>query len=190
MATALEDLKILQAAEVIADEIWKQVGTWDAFARDTLGKQLVRAADSIGANIAESYGRFSYGEKLQFLYYARGSLFETKYWLNRAGKRELCTQNQHHDYAAQLAIVGQQLNAFAASLKSQRRENANGNKHELSEERAPYSTAPLESTPDHLLTEQDLFWLCEHADCDLVTDNPNTPALNLQSPISNIHAPN
>ncbi len=82
MALKFEELRVLQAAEAVADGIWRQVVRWGSFARDTVGKQMARAGDSIGANIAEAYGRFHYGEKLQFLYYARGSLFETKYWLN------------------------------------------------------------------------------------------------------------
>ena len=89
MATKLEDLRILRTTEDIADAVWKIVVQWDEFAKDVVGKQLAKAIDSIGANIAESYGRFNYGEKLQFLYYSRGSLFETKYWLNRAVVRGL-----------------------------------------------------------------------------------------------------
>jgi four helix bundle protein len=85
MAIGLEDLQILKLAEAVADSIWKRVGGWDEFARDTVGKQITRSADSIGANIAESFGRFNFGEKLQFLYYSRGSLFETKYWLIEQG---------------------------------------------------------------------------------------------------------
>ena len=70
MAMKFEELRVLQSAEVIADGIWQQVIQWDPLARDVVGKQLARASDSIGANIAEAFGRFHYGEKLQFLYYA------------------------------------------------------------------------------------------------------------------------
>ncbi len=79
MAIGLEDLQVLKSAETIADSIWKRVAGWDNFAKDVVGRQITRSADSIGANIAESFGRFNFGEKLQFLYYSRGSLFETKY---------------------------------------------------------------------------------------------------------------
>src|SRR5687767_3383066 len=113
MATELEDLKILQTVEGIADAVWKRVVQWDEFARDVVGKQLARAIDSIGANIAESYGRFNYGEKLQFLYYARGSLFETKYWLNRALVRGLMQAEEVKSYATRLSDVARQLNTFA-----------------------------------------------------------------------------
>src|SRR5574342_258805 len=105
MATELEDLKILQNMENIADAIWKCVVQWEEFAKDVVGKQMARATDSIGANIAESYGRFNYGEKLQFLYYSRGSLFEAKFWLNRALMRELMQAEEVKAYAARLSDV-------------------------------------------------------------------------------------
>src|SRR5919106_4456400 len=122
MATELEDLRILKTAEGVADAVWKQVVAWDEFAQDVVGKQLARATDSIGANIAESYGRFNYGEKLQFLYYSRGSLFETKYWLNRALVRELMEAEEIKAYTARLSDLARQLNTFANSLKSQRKD--------------------------------------------------------------------
>lgn len=115
-----EELKTLQTAEAVADAVWRQVMTWEPFAREAVGGQLARAVDSIGANIAESYGRFHYGEKLQFLYYARGSLFEAKYWLNRALARELMPSVQVAQHVAQLTDLARQLNAFGGGLKTQR----------------------------------------------------------------------
>jgi four helix bundle protein len=67
MALQFDDLRVPKAAEELADDLWQLVIGWDSFAKDVLGKQLARAADSIGANIAEAFGRYHYGEKLQFL---------------------------------------------------------------------------------------------------------------------------
>ena len=50
---SFEELRVYRLAETIADEIWTIVLKWNYLAKDTVGKQLVRAADSIGANIAE-----------------------------------------------------------------------------------------------------------------------------------------
>ena len=158
MATELEDLKILQAAERTADEVWKRVTQWDEFARDVVGKQLAKSADSIGANIAESYGRFNYGEKLQFLYYARGSLFETKYWLNRARIRELMRAEEVNDYTTRLSEVARQLNIFVNSLKSQRSDNKPAAKA-VREPEAEYSVSDWVEDTNPLFTESELNWL-------------------------------
>lgn len=146
MATELEDLRILKTAENVADSVWRQVVVWDEFAKDVVGKQLARSTDSIGANIAESFGRFNYGEKLQFLYYSRGSLFETKYWLNRALTRGLMQEEEVKAYSAQLSEVARQLNTFANSLKSQRKDD----KARAKSVREPAETYVVENPPDDL----------------------------------------
>jgi four helix bundle protein len=119
-----EELRTLQAAETVADAVWRQVVKWEPFAREVVGVQLTWAVDSIGANIAESYGLFHYGKKLQLLYYARGSLFEAKYWLNRALARQLMPSDQVTEHVAQLNDLARQLNTFGEGLKAQRRSPA------------------------------------------------------------------
>ena len=158
MATELEDLKILRRAESIADAVWKRVVKWDEFARDVVGKQLARSTDSISANIAESYGRFNYGEKLQFLYYARGSLFETKYWLNRALVRELMQTEEVKGHATHLSDVARQLNTFANNLKSQRKDTKPSSKS-IREPAAEYSVTDWLADTTPLFTDAELSWL-------------------------------
>ena len=121
MATELEDLEVLKAAEAVADGIWTDISKWDHFGKDTVGKQLVRAADSIGANIAEAYGRFHFGEKLKFLYYARGSLFETKFWLNRCRARELLEEQKANQYASALSEIARHRRHCAASFTAHKK---------------------------------------------------------------------
>jgi four helix bundle protein len=60
----VENLRIYQLSTQLANEIWKIVLTWNTFAKDTVGKQMVRAVDSIGANIAEGSGRGSARDNL------------------------------------------------------------------------------------------------------------------------------
>ena len=151
MATSFEDLRVLKLAEESADKIWKQVVQWDEFARDVVGKQMTRAADSLGANIAESFGRFNFGEKLQFLYYARGSLFETKYWLNRAKTRNLMSPMDVEEYVSGLTDIAKQLNSFAESLKSQR-----ASAKSIREPAAEYQAGLSREYPETLFDESDL----------------------------------
>jgi four helix bundle protein len=79
-----ERLKVYQLAEGLANEIWSVAITWDFFAKETVGKQPVRAADSIGANIAEGMGRRSFTEDRRFVRTGRGPLNETRHCLRRA----------------------------------------------------------------------------------------------------------
>ena len=92
--TNFERLQVYKLAERLADDIWVIVVKWNVFARDTVGKQLVKAADSIGANIAEGTGRGSFVDNRRFVRIARGSLNETQHWLRRAYKRQLLSSKE------------------------------------------------------------------------------------------------
>ena len=158
MTLLFEDLRVLQTAEVLADGIWHQIIRWDLFSREVVGNQLARAVDSIGANIAESFGRYHFGEKLQFLYYARGSLYETKYWLNRSKMRSLITNEQAEDYTTRLNSLGRELNAFAQTIKNQRYPDKTTNK--TRESPITYEVSSIsESYSTGLLTELDFNFL-------------------------------
>ena len=110
------DLEVYRLAEELADAIWEIVLKWDVLARDTVGKQLIRAADSIGANIAEGSGRDSPGDTRRFLRIARGSLFETRHWLRRACRRNLLSPEQIGKLSPIVAELGPRLNAYLRSI--------------------------------------------------------------------------
>jgi four helix bundle protein len=73
----------------LADDLHALVGPWPSFDRWSTGLQLVRAADSVGANIAEGLGRWHGPDRRRFLIIARGSLYEVEHWLLRAQARGL-----------------------------------------------------------------------------------------------------
>jgi four helix bundle protein len=62
----IEKLSSYQLAFTFSNKVWKEVVKWDYFAKDTVGKQFVKAADSISANIAEGFGRYSKKDKVRF----------------------------------------------------------------------------------------------------------------------------
>lgn len=107
-----QDLEVYQLAEELEDAVWAIVLKWDALARDTVGKQLIRAADSIGANIAEGSGRGSAGDTRRLLRIARGSLLETQHWLRRAFRRKLLTPDQTTTLQASIDKLPLKLNAL------------------------------------------------------------------------------
>ncbi|MBS4029523.1 MAG: four helix bundle protein [Ignavibacteriales bacterium] len=74
---------------------------------------------TIGANIAEGFGRFSFKENIQFCYYARGSLLETRHWLRRAKKRKLLSPQQESELKKTLQLLSPKLNAYIKVNKQQ-----------------------------------------------------------------------
>ncbi len=111
-----EKLRVYRLSERLSDQIWRMVTTWDNFARDTVGKQLVRAADSVGANIAEGCGRGSYVDNRRFVRIARGSLNETRHWLRRAFRRGLLTGEKIALLKPMLDELSPSLNAYLRSI--------------------------------------------------------------------------
>src|SRR5262245_18699646 len=111
-----ENLRIYRLSEELADGIWQTVSRWDSFARDTVGKQLVRAADSVGANIAEGSGRGSSQDYRRFLRMSRGSLYETLHWLRRAYQRKLLTSKQTSELRLIISELSPSLNAYLRSV--------------------------------------------------------------------------
>jgi len=115
---ALESLKVYAMSEDLADQVWLVASTWNSFARATIGHQIVRAADSVGANIAEGYGRASPADHQRFIRTARGSLYETRHFLRRADRRGLLTREQKLRLQDLLKNLLPALNGYLRSLGS------------------------------------------------------------------------
>ena len=111
-----EDLRVFKSAEAFADEVWDIVGDWEMFAKLTVGKQLVRSADSIGANIAEGTGRGASKDNQRFVRMARGSFNEAKYWVRRASRRNLIKPEEADKLNRMIEDIGPSLNAYLKSL--------------------------------------------------------------------------
>jgi four helix bundle protein len=111
-----EELRIFQLAEKLCDEIWDIATSWRYFEKNTVGMQLVKAADSIGANIAEGAGRGTPKDNQRFVRISRGSLNETKYWIRRAIRRNLINEEQSAYLKELIDELGPSLNAYLKSI--------------------------------------------------------------------------
>ncbi|QSJ19849.1 four helix bundle protein [Nostoc sp. UHCC 0702] len=111
-----EDLQVYKLSEKLGNEIWKIVMGWDNFSKDTIGKQIVRAADSIGANIAEGRGRYNFQDNKRFVKIARGSMNETIHWMRLAYSRNLLTNEQVNILKPIIDELSPKLNAYLNSI--------------------------------------------------------------------------
>jgi len=116
---AFEQLKVYQLAEQLADETWRAVQNWRTLAKNTVGAQMIRAADGIGANIAEGTGRTTYKDNRRFAGMARGSLYETIHWLRRAHVRGLLKPDQTKGLEDLVSNLGPCLNGYLRSIGKQ-----------------------------------------------------------------------
>jgi four helix bundle protein len=114
--TAFEKLDVYRLSEKLADNIWTITLGWKPYAKDTVGKQIVRAADSIGANIAEGIGRHNYQDNRRFVRIARGSLNEVMHWLRRAYRRDLLDQAEIDRLKPLIDELAPRLNAYLKSI--------------------------------------------------------------------------
>jgi four helix bundle protein len=114
---SFEDLQVYQIAEKLANKIWFIVSKWDYFTKETMGKQLVRSVDSIGANIAEGNGRYNHKDKERFIKIARGSLYETRHWLRLAFARNLLVKEDIDEIKPLVKELSPKLNAYLNSIK-------------------------------------------------------------------------
>jgi four helix bundle protein len=89
MPSEFRRLRAYELAVALARDLNGAVSRWDKWERWSLGIQLIRAADSIGANIAEATGRWHVADQRRVLYFARGSLYETEHWIAVAKDRGL-----------------------------------------------------------------------------------------------------
>ncbi|MCF8372312.1 MAG: four helix bundle protein [Bacteroidales bacterium] len=112
----LEELQVYQFSMDMGEKVWDIVDKWNYFQKDTVGKQLVRAADSVAANLSEGFGRYHYKEAKNFSYYSRGSLYETKTWLTKAFNRKLISEDEFQTFQTELNNIGVKLNNYIKSI--------------------------------------------------------------------------
>jgi len=111
-----EDLEVYKISMDVSDKIWEIVETWDYFKKDTVGKQWVRAIDSVSSNISEGFGRNTYKDQRNFYYFSRGSLCESKTWLEKSKRRKLINESTYNLLLNDFNILGIKLNNFINSV--------------------------------------------------------------------------
>src|SRR4051812_37950586 len=97
--TLIQDTEVYKLAEKLSDLIWYAYDKWDYKAQHTLGLQVIRSADSIAANLAEGFGRYTMPDRKRFYTIARGSFEETKCWMRKAIRRKVLSEKEQAEIA-------------------------------------------------------------------------------------------
>ncbi len=111
------ELDVYKLSEQLSDLIWYGYDFWSRKVQRTIGYQIIRSSDSIAANLAEGYGRYTPADRKKFYLYSRGSFEETKAWLRKLMRRNVIKKDQIADYTQIIDELGPKLNAFIKSTK-------------------------------------------------------------------------
>ena len=115
---AFEDLDVWRKAVEFSSEVIDLVDTLQTDRKHyKLIEQLEAAVTSIAMNIAEGKGRYSQKEFIQFLYYARGSLFETITLIEIFKRKNWISIEQYNNTRMKGGEIGKMLSSLINSIK-------------------------------------------------------------------------
>ena len=122
----LSELEVYKLSRGLSGLCWTVYNEMDWRIRKNIGDQFIRSADSVGANIAEGYGRYHYLDKIRFYYNARASLFEScSHWLELLKERNLIEGTKY----VRIHLVGKdllvKLNNFIKTTYEQKQNQRN-----------------------------------------------------------------
>ncbi|MBI5401748.1 four helix bundle protein [Candidatus Wolfebacteria bacterium] len=115
----LNDLEIYRLSREISKEAWSIYNNLDWQDKKVMGDQFISAIDSVGANIAEGFGRFHYLDKNKFNYNSRGSLLESFHWLAILEERGKMDKDFYNLLYLKLEKLHKKLNSFISTTKRQ-----------------------------------------------------------------------
>ena len=113
--TKLGDLEVYKQSLIISGKSWKIFKKFDWQTKKIIGDQFIRSIDSMGANVAEGYGRYHYLDRIKFYYNSRGSLLEAKHWLWLLKVRKFISNYEFESLIKDLNYFHYQLNRFIQS---------------------------------------------------------------------------
>ena len=108
----LNDITAYKIAFKLSNHVWDIVIKWDYFDKNTVGKQFARAVDSISANIAEGFGRYSKKDKIKFFRYSYGSLYESLDWNEKSHIRKLLNEEEYSFIFSELIKLPKSINSL------------------------------------------------------------------------------
>ena len=112
-----KDLEVLKKSHKLVLQIYGVIVKFPVSEKYALSDQLKRAAYSVPANIVEGHSRHTSKEFIKFLYQARGSLEELRYFFILAKDLNYITQAIYDDLEGKSTIISKMLNSLIGSMK-------------------------------------------------------------------------
>ena len=118
----LEDFELYKRTRELSREAWGVYHQLSWQDKKIIGDQFMRSVDSVGANIAEAWGRYHFLDKNKFNYNARGSLTESIHWINLLAERSFIPSKQCDTLQSKASEIYFMLNAVISATKIKSKE--------------------------------------------------------------------
>ncbi|PSR03271.1 MAG: four helix bundle protein [Bacteroidetes bacterium SW_11_45_7] len=123
----LKDLEVYQLSRELSKLGWDIYQPLSFENKKLMGDQFMRAIDSVGANVAEGYGRYYYLDKVRFYYNSRASLMEAcEHWLELLHEREILSSEQFENVKKLYKKVQVKLNNLITTTYRQNQKEKKG----------------------------------------------------------------
>jgi len=113
-----KNLEVYRLANKLTLDIYELTADFPAEEKFSLVDQLKRAASSIGANIAEGFGRYHTKEYIKFLYVSRGSLMEVLHFLTLARDLQYIKMETLNKFENEIKDLGVRINNLIRALSN------------------------------------------------------------------------
>ncbi len=113
-----EDAEIWKDSLALSKNVYLLVKSFPNNEQFGLTAQIKRSVNSVSANFAEGYGRYSKKDKHHFYTIAYGSLLETKSFLYLSVALEFCTNDDTEALIKSVESIQKQLNALMKVLRT------------------------------------------------------------------------
>ncbi|MBU0570178.1 four helix bundle protein [Patescibacteria group bacterium] len=121
MSKNFRDLEIWQLGLKLLIRVYKLTRDFPRSERYGLVDQIRRCANSIIANIAESYGRYHFADKIRTLYFSRGEVFEMRSHLSVACELKYIKKGEFDGLDSDYEILAKKVNSYIKYLKGRKR---------------------------------------------------------------------
>ena len=112
----LNDLEVYKLARELSRIGWEIYQNLNWQTKKIMGDQFIESTDSVGANIAEGYGRFHYLDRIKFYYNSRASLIEcNEHWIELLKERKKIDDKKYKEFKKVAENLSIKLNNFIAS---------------------------------------------------------------------------
>lgn len=119
MGNGIENFKTYKMAERLEIFLHKLTKKFPVDEKYRMVDQIRRASGAISSNIAESYGRYSYKEKIRYMHIARGESYELKQLIIRSEKKNYIKKDSLQFIDSRIIELIKCINGYIRFLKKE-----------------------------------------------------------------------